>query len=93
MTTLFLTSVVAVFLLSSRMSKSALTTFRFAEHIYFCQFGLLCAGNYHLRNAFTRFYGLCFLTEINKDNAYFTAVVGINRAGAVQHSQSAFQAS
>ena len=67
------------------MSESSGSAFGGAEFGHLDEFGLLVAGDNHLRDAFARLDGYVFCGEVNKDYANLAAVVGIDGAGGVEH--------
>ena len=75
----------------ARMSESSGSAFGGAEFGHLDEFGLLVAGDDHLRDAFARLDGYVFCGEVNKDYANLAAVVGIDGTGCVEHGDAALE--
>ena len=53
--------------------------------------GLFVAGDNHLADTLTRLDGLRFATEVDENDAYLAAVVGIDRSRGIEHGQPALE--
>ena len=75
----------------SRVSEAAAATLGVAEFLHLYDFGLLVAGDDHLGDALAVVDDEVFLREVDEDDAYFAAVVGVDGAGRVEHRDALLQ--
>jgi len=73
------------------MSESTCSAFGFVEFLHLNPFGLLVTGNHHLANALAVFDSEIFVRQVDKYDAYFSAIVGIDGAGSVENCDSVLQ--
>ena len=75
----------------ARVAESPCATVGLIKAVHRQPLGSAVAGNNHLADALTVLNGLWLITQVDKNNTDFAAIVGIDGARGVEHCQSPFQ--